>query len=188
MLENVSFALKHWSFLVMTSILTLYLFEKLKSSGQKKYLFLLVLTLIVGMYSNLVYFIFLFTFGLYVFVSAKKKTITFSTSLTLLLTAVVFAIPLLSRYGKARRQLFEVQSSQVSTTVASMSAPEYVLEALSVLSGANYLPQFFAVCLVVTVLALIAISVTLDSKCLSTRILLSFRCCYSAFNHDDRIL
>ena len=171
MLEDVFFPLKHWSCVVLMSLLTLYLFEKLKTSThQALYIVLLILSIIIGLYTNFVYLLYLFSFSGYVVFCSVKRHIKGYHGLIISLGALGFAIPLVFRYTMAKRQLLDVQSSQISESVLAMSKVEYFLHTLKVISGVNYLSQFFAVILIVITILLIAIAIALDSKGRPTRV------------------
>ena len=57
LLTDTAYTFKHWSFLILTCLLTLFFFEKFKLTNEKKYFLFLILSIIAGAYSNLIFLI-----------------------------------------------------------------------------------------------------------------------------------
>lgn len=77
LLKEVAFIFKHWSFLILIILATLYFFEKFKNTQNKKYLLLLFLAIFAGIYSNLIFLIFLCALTIYLLINLLSKQLTF---------------------------------------------------------------------------------------------------------------
>lgn len=113
LLKEVAVTFKHWPFLILISLLVLYFFEKFKISHNKKYLLFLFPAIFIGMYSNLIFLIFLSSFAVYVFINAISKQISFKFFIFFIIICIIFSLPFLYYYEKASRQLLNVQGAHM---------------------------------------------------------------------------
>lgn len=137
LLAAVVFTFKHWSFLILVSLLALYLFEKYKDAKSKKYLFFLFLAIFAGIYSNLVFLIFFCSFAVYVFISLLLKQISFKFFIVFVIMSLILGLPFLYYYEKANNILFNIQGGSAWGTEARNL--DFLKESLSAISGIDYL-------------------------------------------------
>lgn len=107
LLQNIDYAFKHWSFLILISLATLYFFEKFKLTKEKKYYLLLIISSIAGIYSNLVFLIYLYAFLVYFLVNSITGKTKIKFFLIFLIITAVFISPLFLYFAKTQQQLME---------------------------------------------------------------------------------
>jgi len=143
LLQNITYTFKHWSFLILVSLATLYFFEKFKSTKEKKYFLLLIISFFAGIYSNLVFLIYLYAFSVYFLVNLITGKIKTKFFLIFLIIALVFISPLFFYFTKAQQQLMEnrgplnqgiqlVGISFVKTSLTSITGTNFLSGGLSV--------------------------------------------------------
>ncbi|MBU2540078.1 glycosyltransferase family 39 protein [Patescibacteria group bacterium] len=140
LLREIAFTFKHWSFLVLTALSALYFFEKFKSTKSKKYLFLLFSIIIAGIYSNLIFLIFLCAFTIYILANLISKQISFKIFALFLIICAFSTLPFLYYYEKAAHQLIDVQGNHMDWGTSTRGL-DFIKESLGAIAGVKYLDK-----------------------------------------------
>ena len=158
LLQNIDYAFKHWSFLILISLAILYFFEKFELTKEKKYFLLLIISSIAGIYSNLVFLIYLFPFLVYFLINSITNKTKIKFFLIFLIITVVFISPLFFYFTKAQQQLMGnrgplnqgIQSTGIS----------FIETSLSLITGTNLLSNGLSVFFWLIILFLLLFQLT----------------------------
>ncbi len=138
LLKEIAVTFKHWPFLILISLLVLYFFEKYKNTRRKKYLILLFIATGAGMYSNLIFLVFLSAFIVYLITNFLSEQISFKLFVFFLIVCAFLSLPLLYYFGKAEHQLIDVQGSHMDWGVSARGF-DFIKMSLSRAIGSDYL-------------------------------------------------
>ncbi len=141
LLVDTAYVFKHWSFLILTCLLALYYFEKFKITKKKRYFLFLILAIIAGVYSNLIFLIYLFTLIIYLLANVISKKISYKPFILFLVILIVFASPLYFYLNRAENQLFKVQAADMNWGTSSRGF-DFIKESLSIITGVKYLNDY----------------------------------------------
>ncbi|MBU0767036.1 glycosyltransferase family 39 protein [Patescibacteria group bacterium] len=159
-LKDTAYIFKHWSFLILLSLSALYFFEKLKDTGNKKYILLLSLVIISGIYTNLVFLIFLSALIGYLVISVMLKQIRLKHFSIITAVTALSSIPLYFYYEKAKSQLMVTQGSHMEFGV-SQRGIDFLKLSFGEITGINYLHNYtvLSVILIASILLLIVFKI-----------------------------
>ena len=141
LLIDSAYVFKHWSFLILMTLLTLYFFEKFKITNKKRYFIFLILAIIAGIYSNLIFLIYLYALIIYLLINVISKQITRKSFIFFLIILIVFSLPLSFYYNKAKNQLLNVQAAHMDWGTGSRGS-DFIKESLTVITGVRYFNNY----------------------------------------------
>lgn len=170
LIEDTAYKPKHWGFLILICLLTLFIYEKIKETKKKP--ILLITLIFIGTYTNLVYLIFLVPFIAYTTWGLIKKRVNLKYYLSVLVSAVIFILPIIFYYySKARHQLVDVQGSRLDW--GAPPGMEFIKKALEVVAGSNYLSSPYSKILFCIIIVFLIIQFFQKEKPSQTKIFLA---------------
>lgn len=156
LLKDTAYIFKHWSFLILLNLASLYFFEKLKETNNKNYILPLCLIIIAGIYSNLVFLLFLSALMGYLIISVALKQMRLRHFGIITSITVLSVIPLYYYYEKAKDQLLIYQGAHMDFGV-SQRGMDFIKLSLGEVTGINYLHDhiLLSIILITSILLLI---------------------------------
>jgi|GEM_PF-2017779 len=164
--QDSAYENKHWSFLVLVALLSLYIFEMYLRAKKKRYLILLLFVVWCGLYTNFVFLFFFIAFLPYVVWKLHKEPGLAAASFAI---AGYLVAPIYLFANKAQYQLYDVQGPHVSEWGVKQKNLAFIARSILDFTGTTQASVIISVIIIVLFACLVVFFVVSATLAIKTR-------------------